>query len=98
MGALVKFLICHSFLLNLDEELADLSLPLASLHIRISCFKKLAKKFFVVPGLCLSDASLIIDIADNCNTLGLILLPARRSISALFDLLCKSRDTLCYSV
>ena len=29
MGALVKFLICHSLLLSLDEELADLSLPLA---------------------------------------------------------------------
>ena len=28
-GALVKFLICHSLLLSLDEELADLSLPLA---------------------------------------------------------------------
>ena len=27
--ALVKFLICHSLLLSLDEELADLSLPLA---------------------------------------------------------------------
>ena len=28
-GALVKFLICHSFLLSLEEELADLSLPQA---------------------------------------------------------------------
>ena len=27
-GVLVKFLICHSFLLSLDKELADLSLPL----------------------------------------------------------------------
>ena len=69
----MKFLICHSLLLSLDEELADLSLPLAFLHIRNSCFKKLAKKFFVVLGLCLSYASLI--IADNCNALGLILPP-----------------------
>ena len=28
-GALVKFLICHSLLLSLDQELANLSLPLA---------------------------------------------------------------------
>ena len=47
-GAVVKFLICHSLLLSLDEELADLSLPLAFFHLRNSCFKKLAKKLFPV--------------------------------------------------
>ena len=36
-------------------------------------------------GLYLSDACL--NIADNCNALGLIIPPAGRSISALFDLL-----------
>ena len=66
-GALVKFLICHSLLLSLDEELADLSLPLSSLHIGNSCFKELARKFFLVLGLGLSDANL--NIADNHNTL-----------------------------
>ena len=62
-----------SLLLSLDEEFADLSLLI---HIRNSCFKKLAKKFFVVlayysVGLCLPYVSLI--TADNCNALGLIL-------------------------
>ena len=50
-GALVKFLICRPLLLSLDEELADLSLPLAFSPVCNSCFKKLAKKFFVVPDL-----------------------------------------------
>ena len=63
-----------------------------------SCFKKLARKFFLVLGLglYLSDASL--NIADNSNILGLILPPAARPISALFDLLCKLTGTLCCSV
>ena len=44
----------------------------------------------------LSCASLI--IADNRNALGLILLPAGRSISVLFDLLCKIRAPLSLSL
>ena len=98
-GALVKFLVCHSLLLSLDEELADLSLPLAFSPHPYFLFQEVSQEIFrrTRPmSISVSDASLI--IADNCNALGLILPPSGRSISALFDLLCKLRGTLCYSV
>ena len=43
-------------------------------------FVQLYKRLVLPVVLCLSDASLI--IVDNCNALGLILLPARRLVSA----------------
>ena len=44
------------------------------------CLCNCTKRLVLPIVLCLSDASLV--IADNCNALGLIPLPARRSVSA----------------
>ena len=45
-GALVKFLICHSLLLSLDEELADLSLPLAFSLYQLFLFQEISQEIF----------------------------------------------------
>ena len=60
---------------------------------------QVARKFFLVLGLGLSLSDTSLNVADSyCNALGLILPPAGRSITALFDLICKLMCTLCYSV
>ena len=46
MGALVKFLICHSLLLSFDEELADLSLPLAFSPYPYFLFQEVSQEIF----------------------------------------------------
>ena len=45
-GALVKFLICHSLLLSLDEELADLSLLLAFSTYPNFLFQEVSQEMF----------------------------------------------------
>ena len=54
MEALVKFLICHSLLLSLDEELADLSLLQAFPPYPYFLFQEVSQEIF-----CLTRARLM---------------------------------------